>query len=87
MSKKVKPDFNKSETKEENFEQIVRTEMKDSPFIVVTTKNGSFGTLGKYRLTEVYKTKEEAIDEMSNFTWNRIVQVISLINNILNNEK
>ena len=79
--KTVKHDFTKNE---ENEKMIERTELENSPFIVVTTEEGSFGTLGKYRLTEVYKDKQKCIDEMHDITWNRIIQVVSLVNQILN---
>lgn len=72
---------------DESKELINRCEIKDSPFVVVTVKEGSFGTLGKYRLTEVFKTKDEAIIAMEKITWNRIIQVMSLINNLLNENK
>lgn len=73
--------------KEKNTELIQKTEVPDSPFVIVTTEEGSFAALGKYRLTEVYKTKQEAIDHVSRVTWNRIIQVISLVTEILKEAK
>lgn len=73
------------DTKKE--ELIKRTEVPNSPFVVITTKEGSFGVLGKYRLTEVYATEKEAIAGTSAMTWNRIIQVMSLVNTILNEAK
>lgn len=64
-------------------ELIKKHEIEDTPFMVVTTEEGSFATLGKYRLTPVYPTKQEAIDDVSKVTWNRILQIISLVNEIL----
>jgi len=69
--------------KTKNEEMISRFYIPDSPFVVITTKDGSFGTLGKYRLTHEYKSKEQCIYEVQKITWNRIIQVISLINEIL----
>lgn len=53
MSKKIK-----------NKELLVRTEIENTPFTVVTTENDLFITLGKYRITQPGKftTKNEAIE-------------------------
>lgn len=62
-----------------NYELVRRTEIKDTPFTVITTEEGSFIVMGKYRLTEPFKTEEEAMDEGEKMTWNRIVQVVMLL--------
>ena len=59
---------------------IKRTDIKDSPFIIVTTQGISFGAMGKYKITEDYKTEKEVKQELEKITWNRIAQVILLIN-------
>jgi hypothetical protein len=69
--------------KDKNTETVKRTEIETTPFIVVTTEEGSFGTLGKYRITEVYKTEKEAIKVLEPMTWDRILQMIALITNDL----
>lgn len=65
--------------KTDKTELIERTEIENSPFVVITTEGQSFGTMGHWRLTEPYDTKEEAIAEMEKITWNRIIQVMMLI--------
>jgi hypothetical protein len=60
-------------------ELVKRKEINNTPFTVITTEKGSFGTMGKYRLTEVFETEKEAITNVQKMTWNRIVQVTSLI--------
>lgn len=66
-----------------NKELITKTEVEGTPFIVVTTKNGSFATIGRYRLTEEMKSEKECIAEIKKITWNRIIQVVSLMQLIL----
>lgn len=63
-------------------ELIERHHIPDSPFMVITnTEDGlSYGVMGKYRMTELYNSKEECIEEMSKITWNRIIQVIICLN-------
>ncbi len=63
----------------QNEELIKREDIKDSPFQVVTTEEGSFGVMGKWRITEL-GTKEEIKGELEVISWNRIVQIIVLIN-------
>lgn len=62
-------------------ELITRTDIKDSPFMVVSIpeKNHHFGVLGKFRITEFYDDKQLCVNELSKVTWNRIVQVFSLL--------
>lgn len=57
---------------------IERINIEDTPFTIIKTDKGSFGTLGKYRITET-GTEEEIRKELITITWNRIVQVLTLI--------
>lgn len=75
----------KDDTKNE--QMIKRTEIPNSPFVVITTEHGSFGTLGNYKLTEEFNTEKEAINATQAMTWNRLIQVMSLVNTILNKQK
>jgi len=72
-----------------NTELITRKDVKDSPFVVIgdTEKKEFFGGMGKYRITEVKKTEQEVLDELSNINWNRIVQVCILLIDSLKTEK
>jgi hypothetical protein len=65
-------------------ELVKRKEIPNSPFQVVTTTDGSFGIMGKWRLTEL-GTEKEITKEMETITWNRIIQVIALITDSLTN--
>ena len=53
------------------------------PLIKQHDEGGWVGTMGKYRITEQYDSKEDCIIDVGNITWNRIVQVLILINQIL----
>lgn len=70
--------------KEYNEGKIARTDIEDTPFTIVETPDGVFGSLGKYRLTDFHKTKQEAMDDLLPMTWNRVVQLVSLVTTILN---
>lgn len=56
-----------------------RTEIEDSPFVVVTSEEGSFVAMGKYRLSEIFEHEETAINEANQITWNRIIQVMMIL--------
>ena len=61
---------------------IKRIEIADSPFHVITIDGMSFGVMGDYRLTEKSASEEEVREELSKITWNRIVQVIMLLEEV-----
>lgn len=83
----TQPKEEKTDKQGSNYELVKRTEIKDTPFTVITTQNKSFGVMGKWRLTEDYHNEENAINEMEKMTWNRIIQVIMLISEELNVNK
>lgn len=60
-------------------ELVKRTEVPNSPFVVITTEEGSFGTLGNYRITEISQDPHGLVEELEKFTWNRVVQLIGII--------
>ena len=65
-------------------ELVKREDIKDTPFTIVTIEEESFGAMGGFRLTEK-GTKEEIKKELEEITWNRIVQVMMILNEL--NEK
>ncbi len=73
-----------NELEEEKTELVKRIDMEDSPFIVVETRGQYFGAMGNYRLTELYDDLEECKKEVEEFSWNRAVQVMMLLNEKLN---
>ncbi|AXH74909.1 MAG: hypothetical protein [Microviridae sp.] len=68
---------------EQGEELVQRDEVENTPFIVITINNESFGTFGKYRITETYHTKQQCKAELKAITWNRIVQIMTLVNEIM----
>ena len=62
---------------------LTRQDVDNSPFVVIgNDENGWVGTMGKYRLTEEFETLDECKEDLKEITWNRIVQVLVLINQI-----
>jgi hypothetical protein len=43
--------------------------------------------MGEYRMTEEYKSRGECEDELKQITWNRIIQVMMVINEITNKDE
>ena len=66
---------------EESTDRVLvdRTEIEDTPFVVIGVKDEYFVSMGAYRITEPVATKAEAVEEAKVISWNRIVQVIMLI--------
>ncbi|AXH76860.1 MAG: hypothetical protein [Microviridae sp.] len=73
-----------NELNEQGEELVQREEIENTPFVMITINNESFGTFGKYRITEMYHTKAQCKIELKSITWNRIIQIMSLLNEMLN---
>ena len=74
---------NGTDKKNSGKEELVKREkIKDSPFEIITQQGTSFGIMGDYRVTEQYKKKAEVKKELSKITWNRIVQVIMILEEV-----
>lgn len=96
-TKSITPETFANSTDEQNRESynskteelIQRREMENTPFTIITLteKHASFGTFGKYKITEDYETPEQVEAELKKMTWNRIVQIMSLVQTILTNNK
>ena len=75
----------KQQSDSQNKELITRTDVKDSPFEIITIKGEKgikdrcFGAMGQYRITEEAETEKEIKEELEKITWNRIIQVMMLI--------
>lgn len=73
-------------------ELIKRHQVKDTPFTIIELNKDEnnkifFGTLGKYRITEDYKTLEECETEVNIINWNKITNICALLIETLNNNK
>lgn len=75
---------NDTEPKEE---LIQKKEIENTPFTIVTTDGKSFGTLGMYKITEDRETPEDVEKELTEISWNRITQIVLLLNKILKSEE
>jgi len=73
---KIKGDFSKNE------EIIKRLSIEDSPFEVITKDGASFGVMGNYRLTSKSTSAESVKSELEKITWNRIIQVVMILNEL-----
>lgn len=69
-----------------NEELIRRHSVLNTPFTIITTDEGSFITMGRYRLTEA-KSFEECMEDIDNKDWNLLTSVISIIHETLNQNK
>jgi hypothetical protein len=77
-AEEIKGDFGKTT----NEELVQFEEIKDTPFQVVTEHGMSWGALGNYRLTEPNENKIKVRDELKKISWNRIIQVIMILDEI-----
>lgn len=66
--------------KNSNLELITMDEVPGTPFkITGTEEKGYFLTLGKYRLTEYYETKTEALDRLILEQWTIMLRIITIV--------
>jgi len=63
---------------------FTRTEVENTPFVIISHEDTHFGTFGKFKITEDYLTLEQCKTELEKITWNRLVQIISLVVSLLN---
>ena len=68
-------------------ELVKREQIKDTPFTMIGMDGKWFGTMGEYRMTEQFDNKGELEDSLKCITWNRIIQVMMVINEIKENDK
>jgi hypothetical protein len=74
--------------KDSGNEQVIeRFPIENSPFTVISVDEDHFGVMGEYRMTENYKSRGECEDELKCITWNRIIQVMMVLEQIRNKDK
>lgn len=56
------------------------TEVKGTPFQVVTTQEGSFGVMGKYRITKTKEKETEIRKELLSDSWELRIAVMGAMN-------
>lgn len=60
--------------------QLVETLMvEDTPFTILKWDEKYYLCLGKYRLTEALDSKEQAMEEVNNASWFRMLQIIHAV--------
>jgi hypothetical protein len=87
--KSLQPNVKEANNKDslDGKELVQREEVKDSPFSIVTIEGESFGVMGEYRLTEKKSSKATIKRELEKITWNRIIQVIMLLDDVKDRAK
>ena len=78
--------MNVEEVDKQGLSLVSRKEVKETPFEIISLndKNEHFAVLGEYRLTEKYGDPRMAEKEVEKITWNRLIQVIMVINDKMN---
>ncbi len=76
------------ETHKENL-NYKRKELKNTPFTVISDfeKGEHYAVMGDYRLTEAYKDAKSAEQAVKKITWNRLIQVILILDELKNKRK
>lgn len=69
-------------------ELFTHKQIPDTPFIIVHNKekNIAFGAFGKYKITRDYNNPDEVENELTKFTWDKIITVMSLVYELLKNQ-
>jgi thioredoxin-related protein len=62
-----------------NEELIKKYEVKNTPFTIIKQDNKVYGVMGQYRLTEDLKSVKKAKEEMKKITWDRLMQVVTIL--------
>ena len=70
------------EEADKNGSLIERESIEDSPFTVISIEGYHFGVMGDYRITEKNNSKKEIIKELSKITWNRIIQIVMILDEV-----
>ncbi len=62
--------------------EVKTKQIEGTPFIVIEESGGFYGVMGKYRLTEKKENLEEVKKEITEMSWNNIVKIMMIINDI-----
>lgn len=63
-------------------EVIERFQVEKSPFTIISVNGEHFGVMGEYRMTESYESRGACEKELKQITWNRIIQVMMVLEEI-----
>ena len=67
-------------------ELLSKYDVEGTPFQIIEDKEKGvfFGVMGQYRLTETYEFKDDLEKDLVDVNWNRVIQVIMLLNEKFN---
>tara|TARA_B110001452_G_scaffold243599_1_gene227136 strand:+ start:381 stop:662 length:282 start_codon:yes stop_codon:yes gene_type:complete len=65
-------------------ELVKRKTVEKSPFEIISIDGKSFGAMGQYRVTEPMETVKEVEKELKKITWDRLVQVVMILQDLKN---
>jgi translation elongation factor P/translation initiation factor 5A len=86
--KQLQPNVEKVAKKGSSKEELIkRVQIKDSPFEVITQDGYSFGVMGNYRLTEKSNDAKDIEKQLKKITWNRIIQIVMILDEVKNKIK
>lgn len=86
--KQLQPNVEKVAKEGSSKEELIkRVQIKDSPFEVITQDGYSFGVMGNYRLTEKSNDAKEIAKELKKITWNRVIQIVMILEEVKNKIK
>jgi hypothetical protein len=69
-------------------ELVERWQIPNSPFTVITIEGEKhFGVMGEYRVTEEMESRGAVEDELKCISWNRIIQVMMILDQIRSKDK
>lgn len=70
-------------------ELFTKTQIENTPFLIIHNKekNIAFGVFGKYKITRDYNNPDEVKNELTEFTWDKIITIMSLVYDLLKNQE
>ena len=69
-------------------ELFTKTQIENTPFLIIHNKdkNIAFGVFGKYKITRDYNNPVEVKNELTEFTWDKIITVMTLVHEMLKDQ-
>lgn len=77
---------NAESTNSINSQLIERIEVENTPFTIIREEEKWFVTLGRYRISQDMKSKEEAIEDAKRIDWDRVLQIMGITIEHYNNK-
>lgn len=75
-----KPESTNDTKENSSSEQLIeRIPIDETPFTMVRSENKCFGTVGRYKVTEDYKTIPEVEEAILKFDWKILLKVLTIV--------